>query len=389
MPVFRNISQALRGAAGRHHLERVTIGIGILTPSAPETGLGRFSEHVVEGILRRDPGARSYHVSPAPSGTSSERKRYVRTAPIRRGWAGLASRLRSTQHDLPRELRSDGISIFYSTSHEGILHPPCPQVLTVLDLIPLHDRRAYPNLRLYFRTIFRILLRRARGVICISEATRTDMVNYFRYDRSRTAVAYLGYEEELFNSRVAPMPAKELGFSGYYLHVGSAAPAKNVPRIVEAFSKVTSDAVGLVMVGPRDLGDWRTVERTIEKTGVGGRLKIMGTVGRSELAGLYSGATGLVFPSLYEGFGLPALEAMACGCPVITSKRGSLPEVCGEAAVYVDPLDPTSIAEGMMKVLDDRVRADQLREKGLTQARTFSWTRTAQTIHDALIRWHG
>ncbi len=167
----------------------------------------------------------------------------------------------------------------------------------------------------------------------------------------------------------------------YILYVGSTDARKNLPRLFEAFAMLHTDSPGrkLVIVGARD---WRSdrITRTIEHLQLREAVHFIGLVQEEDLPALYCGADLFVFPSLLEGFGLPVIEAMACGTPVVTSTSSSLPEVAGEAAILVDPYDPAAIAAAMRRVLDNRALADDLRARGLARARQFSWEQTAHAM---------
>jgi glycosyltransferase involved in cell wall biosynthesis len=168
------------------------------------------------------------------------------------------------------------------------------------------------------------------------------------------------------------------------LYNGSKKPHKNVLSLIEAYFKLRNErklSCQLVIVGKRDNSsretNYRAIERKITGTESGDDVIFTGQTSDQELAELYGTANVFVFPSLYEGFGLPPLEAMACGCPVVASRTSSLPEVCGDAARYIDPNDIESICDGISDVLSDQELAHDLSEKGLRQAKQFSWERCA------------
>jgi glycosyltransferase involved in cell wall biosynthesis len=169
----------------------------------------------------------------------------------------------------------------------------------------------------------------------------------------------------------------------YLLSVGETRPYKNIPRLLEAFARLDAPGLDLVLVGRHDPRE-RDLRALAERLGVGGRVRFLGFVPDEQLAALYSGAVAFVFPSLYEGFGIPLLEAMACGCPVVTSDLASMPEVCGEAAVYVDPSDADAIAAGMASVVGDREMSAALARRGLERAARFSYRSAAESILEVL-----
>jgi glycosyltransferase involved in cell wall biosynthesis len=168
----------------------------------------------------------------------------------------------------------------------------------------------------------------------------------------------------------------------YALFVGTLEPRKNVPLLLEAFALVRRQLdVQLLVVGGRGWLD-EPIFAAHARSGLGDAVRFLGNLGQDDLAALYSHAGAFVLPSLYEGFGLPVLEAMACGAPVICSNAGPLPEVAGDAAVLLSPLEPAEWAEAIVSVLTDPQVAVALRQKGFERAAAFSWTRTALATRD-------
>lgn len=167
----------------------------------------------------------------------------------------------------------------------------------------------------------------------------------------------------------------------YVLYVGSTEPRKNLVRLLDAFARLrlATCTWHLVIVGARD---WtaRRIVHAVERLQLRDAVHFTGLVQEDDLPGLYCGADLFVFPSLLEGFGLPVIEAMACGTPVVTSTSSSLPEVAGDAAVLVDPYDPAAIAHAMLRVLEDRALALELRARGMARARQFTWEQAARRI---------
>ena len=175
----------------------------------------------------------------------------------------------------------------------------------------------------------------------------------------------------------------------YILHVGTIEPRKNLVRLVEAFARLRSAGAPqhLLLVGPRG---WKAepVFAAVERLGMGNAVHVMGHVPDATLVAMYNLADVVAFPSLYEGFGLPLVEAMACGAPLVTSDRGALREIGGEAAEFIDPESVDSLAEGLRRVLEDEQRAQELRARGLAQAALYSWQATASAtlrVHQACL----
>jgi glycosyltransferase involved in cell wall biosynthesis len=217
-----------------------------------------------------------------------------------------------------------------------------------------------------------------------SESERRDLLDKVRMDPSRVIAVHHGIDHDRFFPRAAAAAREEVrtqfGVEGrYVLYVSNHQRKKNTERLIEAFAAVAAAVpdVSLVLTGwhtPR----FRLVLDLIERLGLQERVRVLGHVPDDALPALYAAADVFTLPSLHEGFGLPVLEAMACGTPVVASNAYSLPEVCGDAAELVDPYSVQSIADGILRVLEDRDRASQLRERGLTRASGFTWRRAAE-----------
>jgi len=260
---------------------------------------------------------------------------------------------------------------------EGLLAPALDQVTIVHDLLPLRYPSEYPRQQYYFRHYLPAVLRASRAVIAVSEATRKDMLAFYGMAPERVQVVLSGYDPQRF----APEPAGGPSTEPYLLYVGNVMPHKNLGRLIEAFAAVSRRRpVALKLRGWGRSRHVRDLRARIAHLGLEPRVDWQPYAPDDELPALYRGARALVLPSLHEGFGLTALEAMACGTPVVASRESSLPEVVGDAAALVDPLDVASIAAGINQVLaDDGLRA-LLRERGLLRAQRFSWEATAQAV---------
>jgi len=188
----------------------------------------------------------------------------------------------------------------------------------------------------------------------------------------------------LFHQRTGDEYGWTVARGAYVLYVGDMRPYKNVGAALRAFAAMSRPECRFVIVGNKDTKDSHPLEELVSELGIAGDVEFTGFVSDAQLAELYCGATALVFPSLWEGFGLPPLEAMASGCPVITSNVASLPEVCGEAVEYVDPTSVDSIRRAMERVIREPALRQDLRGRGLERARLFSWDRTAREVWQVL-----
>ncbi len=250
-------------------------------------------------------------------------------------------------------------------------------------IVTVHDL-----IRLYFgfakETISeRILLKldiwctkRASHIIATSQNTKNDLITYLKIPDERISVIYNGVDHSIFK----PYDMKLLD-KPYILYVGSERPRKNLGRMFEAFAKLRKDfpELKLVKIGAPGRSEKyrRDTMRNLGSLGITGGVIFIDHIPELDLAYYYSSAALLAYPSLYEGFGLPPLEAMACGCPVVTSNTSSLPEVVGDAGIMVNPYDSDSLAQAMREVLTNRELRDKMVRKGLEQSKRFSWEKAA------------
>ncbi len=268
-------------------------------------------------------------------------------------------------------------------------------VVTIHDLNFLY----YPQFltresRRYYNRQIEWAVRRADHILADSEATRTDLVTLLNVPPEKVTTVHLAADPAF-----RPLPAVQVAATlsrygldrGYLLFVGTLEPRKNLPGLLMAY-RILLDRkeadVPLVLVGGRG---WLYEEifAQVERLRLADRVRFLHNVPNEDLPALYNGAVLLAAPSFYEGFGLPPLEAMACGTPVVVSDRGSLPEVVGDAGVQVEPDEPERIAEGMAMVLRDPALGASLREAGLVQAARFTWQETARSTWEVYRRVAG
>jgi glycosyltransferase involved in cell wall biosynthesis len=255
-------------------------------------------------------------------------------------------------------------------------------VVTIHDLGYLHHPEAHPRpTRLMLDWTTRWSVRAARRIIAISETTKRDLIAHYRVPPACIQVIPHGVDQQMRPAAPEAVAALRRRYGlpeRYVLFVGTVQPRKNLGRLAKAFRQVARENLphGLVIAGKRG---WLAaqVETQIAASGMADRIKMVGYVPSSDLAALYSGADALCFPSLYEGFGLPVLEAMACGTPVIATNRSAVPEVAGGAALLVDPLNSAEIGTAMVRLLTDADLSAALRSRGFQRATTFTWDRTA------------
>ena len=229
---------------------------------------------------------------------------------------------------------------------------------------------------------------RSARVLTVSEASKRDILRYFHVPESKITVIYNAIDER-FNEEPAAdevMRVRERYQLNdpFILYAGNIKPHKNLERLIEAFHIIRRgelEHVKLLIIGD-EISKYATLRRTVHRYKLHKHVRFFGFVPDATLAILYRLARVFVFPSLYEGFGLPPLEAMASGTPVITSNVSSLPEVVGEAAMLIDPYEPDAIAGAMRRVLTDNRLRDDMRERGLARVREFSWARSVRRVRE-------
>ncbi|MBI3950169.1 MAG: glycosyltransferase family 4 protein [Acidobacteria bacterium] len=229
---------------------------------------------------------------------------------------------------------------------------------------------------------YRYWLKRVDAIITVSEASKRDIVELFRVPPEKVTAIYNGIAQS-FRQRAfdQEQPKRTTGERPFLLSVGATIPKKNIVGILEALAMLKSFRMPhrLIHVGPRDWG-YSAIRHQVELLGLQQDVEFKGLVSTDELIQYYTNADALVFPSFHEGFGMPILEAMACGCPVVTSNCYSMPEVVGDAALLVDPHDSTQIAEVIHHILTDENLRQQLIEKGRRRAQQFSWEKAADEV---------
>jgi glycosyltransferase involved in cell wall biosynthesis len=263
-------------------------------------------------------------------------------------------------HVLP--LRARHAEVLHCPTYRGPVHTKVPLVVTVHDLAVFRHPEVFPRwTRTYSRLVVPRVLRSARRVLAVSEFTAAELGSVLGIEREKIIVTP-NAADDVFS------PEGPRADGDYVLAVGTLEPRKNLRRTIEAVERL---GIELRVVGGEG---WGGVDAR------GGHVRPLGEVGDEELARLYRGALCVAYPSLYEGFGIPVLEAMACGAPVVTSRGGATEEVAGGAAVLVDPLDVGAIAAGVSEAIG---RREELRALGVVRASAYSWDETARLTLDA------
>jgi glycosyltransferase involved in cell wall biosynthesis len=256
-----------------------------------------------------------------------------------------------------------------------------PAVVTVYDLGFLRHPGLFPPARRrYLRWGTRLAARRARRIVTLSEDVRRQLVDVLGVPPERVRVVPGGVDARVFAPGSGGPPAPPVP-RPFVLHVGTLEARKNLARLVRAFARARAAARlphHLVLAGPPGRTPDPALPRAVEETGLASCVHRLGYVEADALPALYRAAALFVYPSLYEGFGLPPLEAMASGVPVVASGAGALRELVGEAGLCVDPLDEAGLAEAIALLLTDPARREAARVAGMARARAFTWARTAE-----------
>ncbi|MEZ4515446.1 MAG: glycosyltransferase family 1 protein [Chloroflexota bacterium] len=300
-----------------------------------------------------------------------------------------AARILWEQTAWPLEIRRRGLDLIHSMAFVAPPVLPCPLVATIYDLSFVKYPEAFPPAqRRYLDNQTARTCRLAQRLIAISEAGRQDIHDAYGVPLDRIDVVRPGVDTLYHPLPPADVEAfrQDEGLPDrYFLHVGTLQPRKNIPLLLDAFARLNDPDVHLMLVGGRG---WLYDEifAQIEALGLGNRVRFVGYVPDEKLPYWYNAAVGLVYPSLYEGFGLPIIEAMACGTPVIAADTSSLPEAGGDNALYFNPHDADELAHHLEQVLNDATLRTKLGKAGPAQARKFTWTQAGHDLLDAYQR---
>jgi glycosyltransferase involved in cell wall biosynthesis len=295
------------------------------------------------------------------------------------GTIGHLKRLYWTQFGLPQIYRKLSANLVFSPLPEAPLAANCRAIVAVHDLIPLRFKSTFSPMTAYHRYYLPHVLQEAQHILCNSLSTARDLTDFLNITPAKITPIPLAYNADRF--RFLDLPT-----SHYFLYIGRHSPYKNLQRLIAAFASLppSCDGCELWISGSPDR---RYTPKLIERScelGVADRVKFIGYANEQKLAELLNRAIALVFPSLWEGFGIPVLEAMACGSAVITSNLSALPETAGDAALLVDPYRTSEIAAAMAMVATDATARSQLRTASLNRVRQFSWQKTGQATVEVL-----
>ena len=284
-------------------------------------------------------------------------------------------------------IKEKNLDLFFSPTHYSPLFSSCPQIISILDVSYKLFPEMFPKKDLLKLALWgKLSIRRAKKIITISNSSKNDIINEYRILANKVEVIPLGIKDvNASDMNKSEFIEKYNLKNPYVLFVGTLQPRKNIAKLIEAFAKLKTEnlklktSLDLVIVG-RKGWDYEKILEAPDKFGVSERVKFLEDVTNEDLPLFYKNAEVFVLPSLYEGFGLPILEAMQYDCPVVTSNVSSLPEAGGDAAIYFDPNNAEDIAEKIEKVISDPKLREEMVRKGKEQIKKFSWEKSAKDV---------
>jgi glycosyltransferase involved in cell wall biosynthesis len=364
------------------------IGISTLMIQRGKTGVAQYVLALVRALLRHTTEhSFTLFVLEEDLPLFEFARTKMELVPVSERWRSAVRSIFWHQTALARQARQLRLDVLHVPSYRRLLwRKPCALVATIHDLAPFHVPGKYDWKRMFYgRVIVRRLARRQDSVIAISQNTARDIATFFGLGQDRVTVVHNGLEHDRFLlgsvDAARTTVAQQYGLSRpFFLYVARLEhPGKNHVRLVSAFEmfKAATQSEWQLVLGGSDWHGAEAIHHAIKRSRFAGDIRTIGFVGTEILPDLYRAANAFVYPSLYEGFGMPPLEAMACGCPVICSTRGSLGEVIGDAAAVVEPEDVHSITKQLFILATDAATRTRLRAAGLAQAQKFDWNKTA------------
>ena len=343
------------------------IAIDAQTTLGQKTGFGFYVKNLVEALAKVDPQNQYILLKPATEKDFSTLKRWW--------WDQVV---------FPEKAKKAGVDLLHQPWFSAPIFYPGKLIVTCHDLISVFFPENLPLAsRLFYSRWMPFSYRKAMLIIADSEHTKRDLMSLLQIPEAKIRVIHLAVSKDFrpIKNRVklAQVQKKYQTGSKYLLHVGTIEPRKHLEFLVKAYALAFREGIeeNLVITGKRGWY-YDGLLRLVEDFNLGKKVKFTGYVEEGDLSALYAGAKAFVFPSLYEGFGLPPLEAMACGTPVISSSTSSLPEVIGQAGILLPPKDERLWAKNILKVIKDKSLARTFRELGLRQAKKFTWATTAR-----------
>jgi len=362
------------------------VRIGIDARKLHDFGIGTYIRNLLRYLARLD-GNTEYVLFCRPDDTRSLALLGENFRPVAETAPNYSV---SEQLRIPLALRREGVTLFHAPHY--VLPPlvACRSAVTIHDCIHLMFPQYLPNrfAHQYARASISLAAHRATRVMTVSESSKRDILRFVDAPAEKIDVIYNAYDErfgiEPREDEIVRVRERYQLHDEFVLYAGNVKPHKNLERLIQAFDLVRRRGLGhlkLVLIGD-EISKYAALRRAVHRHQLHQYVRFLGYLPEATLAVMYRLAGVFVFPSLYEGFGLPPLEAMASGTPVVTSNVSSLPEVAGDAAMLVDPYEPEAIADGIFRVLTDETVRRTLRDRGLARARQFSWEASVRRVRD-------
>jgi glycosyltransferase involved in cell wall biosynthesis len=365
----------------------VKIGYNAQIISRSGAGIVNFARNVIQHLVQVQ-SDHEFFIYGNPAFLSHLESHHAHIVPTNPFVDNSSKRIIWEQCVLPFKISRNNLDLMLYPDHTApIFKKSCPVVITLHDIAFISFPDTFTSAtRLYKEYAVKQSVKRASRIIAVSEFTKLEVMKFLDVPESKLTVIYRGIDERFQeNSNEVQLSSIRTKYdlqNKFILFVGTLEPRKNIQKLIQGYAgllkqkKIPHD---LIIVGGQG---WlfKDIYGMIEKLGVQNSVKLLGYVADTDLPLLYNLADVFVYPSLYEGFGLPPLEAMACGCPVVTSNRSSLPEIVGDAAMLVDPYDSDAIANGIFQVIDNKDYRQLLRKQGLQRASQFTWKRTVAEI---------
>jgi glycosyltransferase involved in cell wall biosynthesis len=361
------------------------VRIGIDARKLHDFGIGTYIRNLLQQLASLDHDTEFVLLcrSGDASGLAAFLGENFRTVAVDAGNYSLAEQIA-----IPLVLRRERVTLFHAPHY---VLPPlvrCRSIVTIHDCIHLMFPEYLPNrlAHAYAKASITLAARRAKRILTVSESSKRDILRFVDVPADRIDVIYNAYDEcfaiEPREEDVLRVRERYQLQDPFVLYAGNVKPHKNLERLIEAFGIVRRagfDALKLVLIGD-DISKYAVLRRAVHRLQLHKHVRFLGYLPEETLAVMYRLAGVFVFPSLYEGFGLPPLEAMASGTPVITSNASSLPEVVGDAALLVDPYDPDAIADAIRRIVSDETLRADLHRRGLARAKEFSWKQSVARV---------
>jgi glycosyltransferase involved in cell wall biosynthesis len=348
-------------------------------------GIGTYIRNILRGLARLD-GQSEYIVlcRPADAGTVGSLAANFRPVPEPARPYSLGEQVK-----IPLTLARERAQLLHEPHYVLPSATRCRAIVTIHDCIHLMFPQYLPGAlaHVYARMAMWAAVHKADRILTVSEASKRDILRFFEIPPEKVVVIYNAIDERFLGppdeARMDLIRQRYQLDHPFVLYVGNIKPHKNLERLIDAFGRVRARGAGdlrLIIIGD-ELSKYPPLRQAVHRHRLDKHVRFLGFQPYDTIAGFYRLARAFAFPSLYEGFGLPPLEAMACGTPVVTSNVSSLPEIAGGAAILVDPYDTDAIAEGIARAVTDEPLRQQLSARGLARARDFSWAQSVAATH--------